>query len=118
MKLFLQPLALVALFATLSCANEAQTLFEQKCVTCHTYTRPADTSTMVAPPIKGVMFHLRDAFKSNEELKAHIEMMVMQPDEAKAICPSVARFGLMPSQKEMLSAKELEQIAQWLVTTY
>lgn len=103
------------LTSNLSASSTAEELFVSKCVICHTMNRPDDRSTMVAPPIRGVMFHLRDEIGSDEKILAHIKSFTMHPTEEKAICKSVRRFGVMPSQKDNITKTELDKVAKWLI---
>lgn len=90
-------------------------LFEAKCAVCHSMSKPSGQSTVVAPPARGIMFHMGEAFGSKEKIKNHINDFVLAPSKEKAICKSVKRFGLMPSQKGAVSKEELEVIAEWMV---
>ena len=100
---------------SLHASSNGEVLFEEKCASCHTMTRPQDMSNMLAPPVKGLMFHMDEHFKNKEEIVQHINSFVMNPTQEQAICRSVRRFGLMPSQKGLLSAEELNTIAEWMV---
>ena len=95
--------------------DKGQELFIKKCSTCHVLQMPSDRSQMVAPPARGIMFHMSEAFNSNKEIKKHITKFTINPTKDKAICNSVRRFGLMPSQKGSISDKELEIVAQWMI---
>jgi len=111
-------LAMALLFtfsSNLLASSNAKELFQSKCMTCHTMTRPADKSTMVAPPAKGLMFHMSEDIGSDEKILAHIKSFTMNPTKEKAICKSVRRFGLMPSQKESITQAELDIVAKWMV---
>ena len=90
-------------------------LFIQKCNSCHTLEKQFDRRTVVAPPARNIIFHMNVKFKSKKEKLSHIQKFVFTPSLEKAICPSVRRFGLMPSQKGNLTDKELEVIAQWMI---
>ena len=94
---------------------DGKQLFTNKCAVCHSMSEPADESKVVAPPARGIMFHMGEALDSNEKIKAHIEDFVLEPSKEKAICKSVKRFGVMPSQKGAVSKKELSVIADWMV---
>jgi uncharacterized membrane protein len=96
-------------------ANEAKQIFEQKCMTCHTITPPKDKSTMLAPPMKGVMFHMADEIGDKEKIRAHFNDFVMDPTKEKAICKSVRRFGLMPSLKGQITKEELAIVTDWII---
>ena len=94
---------------------DGKELFVKKCATCHSLTIPQDKSKMKAPPARGVMFHMREAFGSDEKIKAHILDFVIEPSREKAICKSVKRFGVMPSLKGKVSQDELSVIADWMI---
>jgi mono/diheme cytochrome c family protein len=98
-------------------ASEGQKLFEQKCTACHNITPPSTMSerqNIVAPPIGNVLYHLDMEFKTADAIKKHIVEFTLNPTKEKAICNSVKRFGLMPSQKESVTKAELEKIADFL----
>lgn len=109
---------ILSLYATAMMADSAQTLFEQKCAMCHTVSKTFDRNSVVAPPASRLMMHMNVEFESDEKKIAHIKDFVMNPTEAKAICPSIRRFGLMPSQKDNVTEAELDNIAEWMVTFY
>ena len=94
---------------------DGKQLFTNKCAVCHNLSQPADESKVVAPPARGVMFHMTEALGSQEKVKAHIKDFVLEPSKEKAICKSVRRFGVMPSQKGVVSKEELSVIADWMV---
>jgi cytochrome c553 len=110
-------LALLVVVAISLFASKGKQLFEQKCVFCHAKTPPAtmqEREKMIAPPIGNVLYHLDMSFKTADEIKSHINSFVMNPTKEKAICNSVKRFGLMPSQKGVLTKDELNQISEFL----
>ena len=96
--------------------ERGKALFERHCVSCHSTTRPKDRSKMVAPPISGVMFHIKERFKNRDEAIAFIVDYIPHPTREKAICPSVRRFGLMPAMN--LPKEDLEAIAEHLWENY
>ena len=112
-------LMMTAVLAMLQLANaseeNAEALFKANCATCHSLTQPKDRSKMVAPPARGVMFHLSQAFQSKEKIKAHIEDFVIHPSAEKAICQSVKRFGVMPSLQGAISDDDLQEISEWMI---
>ena len=93
---------------------DGKKLFEAKCAACHAMGEPKENSNAVAPELIGVVTHLNEAFKNKDDLKKHIEDFVINPTKEKAICKSVNRFGLMPSQKGAVSQEELKKIAEWI----
>lgn len=117
-KLLLLSMLSISLFA-----SSGKELFEQKCTSCHSINQPSsfeEAKKQIAPPIGNVLFHLDGHFKTSEEIKNHINEFVMNPTMDKAICNSVKRFGLMPSQKGVVTKEELNKISQFLteVITY
>ncbi len=103
-------LTLTALFA-----SSGEELFMNKCAVCHVMERPADKSQMIAPPAKGIMFHMGEDIGNDEDILAHIKSFTMNPTKDKAICRSVRRFGLMPSQKDNITGEELDIVAKWMI---
>jgi len=95
--------------------SKGEALFKEKCMVCHLMKRPADKSTMIAPPAMGVMYHMSEAMGSDEKILAHINSFTMNPTKEKAVCRSVKRFGLMPSQKGSITKEELSVVAKWMV---
>lgn len=97
-------------------------LFEEKCAVCHLKQRPAydQVNTMVAPPMQGVMFHVTEAKPAKEEATRFIVDYIFDPQRSKALCMthSIERFGLMPSQKGLLTTEEAHIIAEYLYNTY
>jgi len=107
---------MLSLVATALFANNAKELFMKKCAACHVMERSADKSDMIAPPAKGIMFHMGEEIGSDEKILAHIKSFTMNPTKEKAICRSVRRFGLMPSQKENITQEELDIVAKWMIS--
>ena len=100
---------------TLLASGNGEELFIQKCASCHSINIPSDRSQMVAPPAKGIMFHMSEVIGSDEKVLEHIQSFTMNPTEEKAICKSVRRFGLMPSQKDLITEEELKIVAHWMI---
>lgn len=104
-----------------SIANDTtEKLFDTKCIMCHSKTRPADISKVTAPAIMGVMRHVKMRYPDKEKAVAFMVDYVMSPTKEKAICMpnKLERFGLMPSQKGLLSKEELTEISNWLYDNY
>jgi len=101
-------------------ASEAEKLFDSKCGACHIKTRPTDRSKMVAPPIMGVLRHVKMTYPTKEKAVSFIKDYVFNPSKDKAVCmpQKIARFGLMPSQKGAVSEAEVEKIASWLYDNF
>ncbi len=105
---------------TLFAASNAESIFDNKCAMCHMKTVPTDKSAIIAPPINGVMRHVKMHYPSKHDGVSFIVDYVQYPSQTKALCmkKKIARFGLMPSQKENISSKELEEVASWIYDTY
>jgi mono/diheme cytochrome c family protein len=95
-------------------------LFEQKCLSCHVLGKPVDTSKLVAPPLNGVMRHLKMGYSEKGKAVAFIKDYVVNPSESKAICmpQKIKKFGLMPSQKGVVTPEELDIISNWMFENY
>lgn len=72
--------------------------------------------TLVAPPIMGVMKHVKEAKPTRSEAVAFVVDYIFDPSASKAVCmpQAIKRFGLMPSQRGNLSREEALQIAEYL----
>ena len=103
-----------------SAMESAEALFTQKCAMCHTTTRPTDRTQMVAPPVMGVLNHVKMRYPHKADAVAFMVDYVLEPSKEKAVCmpQKIARFGLMPSQKGAVSKEELERITSWLYDNY
>ncbi len=95
-------------------------LFKNKCGSCHMTTRPADMSTLVAPPIPGVALHVKNAFPKKQDAVAFIESYALHPSRDRSLCmpAKIKRFGLMPSQQGNVTPEELKKIAEYIVDNY
>ncbi len=107
-KILLTTLGLISLVS----ANDAATLFNNKCATCH-QVQVQDKNTLVAPPINKVMMHVKKAFPKKADAIAFMKDYVINPDPKKTICPSIDIFGVMPSQKGALNEKELDAVVNY-----
>ncbi len=115
LKNIIVALSLLPLSSTLYASQTGEELFMQKCAVCHVMQRPQDKSQMIAPPAKGLMFHMGEDIGSDEKILAHIKSFTVNPTKDKAICRSVRRFGLMPSQRENITDEELDLVAHWMI---
>ncbi|WP_456381600.1 hypothetical protein [Hydrogenimonas sp.] len=112
-----------AIFMGVACslfAADGKTLFTQKCAICHLDHRPTpeERNKMVAPPAMGVMFHVKEKYPDKARATAFMVDYVLHPDKKKALCPSVRRFGLMPSQEGIVTKRELEAIVSYMFDTF
>ena len=97
-----------------------ESLFDAKCASCHVKIRPADISTLVAPPAMGVMRHVKMTYGTKEEAVKFITEYALDPQESKSVCMAdkIKRFGLMPSQKGKVRKEELSIIAGWMYENF
>lgn len=107
-------------------ASEGETLFKAKCSACHISTKPEDMSKLIAPPIMGVMMHVKQGIKGKDEIekrKKSIDFIVdyvQDPSADKSLLEEHAleRFGVMPSQKGNVTEKELTTIANYIYDNF
>lgn len=122
MKTQILYLLVVALFfaPVTHAQTSAETLFDAKCASCHTKMIPDDISTLTAPPVMGMMRHVKMMYDSKEEAVKFIAEYALDPQESKAVCMAekIKRFGLMPSQKGNVSREELTLIAGWMYDNF
>lgn len=113
----LMPLGLLlTLSSSLIATSTAEKLFDTKCASCHVKTIPTDFSTLVAPPVMGVVRHVKMNYDNRDEAIDFITSFTLNPQQSKTVCMSktIQRFGLMPSQKGNVTKDELEKIAAWM----
>jgi len=77
-------------------------------------------STLIAPPVMGVMRHVKMTYKTKEDAVKFISTYALNPQKSKAVCmpQKIKRFGLMPSQKGNVSIEELQTIASWMFDNF
>jgi hypothetical protein len=83
---------------------------------CHVKVKPADKSTLVAPPAMGVMRHINMRYSNKNDAVAFMSEYILNPQKEKSVCKpkSIKRFGLMPSQKENVTVDEAKIITAWM----
>lgn len=115
-KLLLMSLLIFVVSTTLFAKNNiGKELFLKKCGICHKLTFPKNKADMVAPPAPGVMFHMHRRFKSDKEILAYMRNFVINPTKKTSLKKETKRFGLMPSQKGIVTQEELNKITKWMV---
>ncbi len=102
---------------------DAEKLLKTKCSICHNLDMPPKTfENEKAPPMMAVAFHVADFIKVSDESmripKAidFVKDYVINPSASKSFCDkeSLETYGVMPSQKGLVSEDELEAIASYL----
>ena len=113
---------LLALSPLLS-ANDinATKLFETNCATCHItdLSKMSNKSVFIAPPADEIMTHAKEEF-GTDKAKA-VKFMadyVRNPDPMKSFCASIEVFGVMPTQKDVVTKEEAEAIVSMMYDTY
>jgi len=116
----LKKMLLLAGVSGMLMATDGASLFDAKCSMCHVTSRPSDMSTLVAPPIMGVMNHVKMNYPNKADAVKFIVDYVQEPSKSKAVCmpQKIQRFGLMPSQKGAVTPQELETIASWMYDNF
>ncbi len=97
-------------------AQTGEELFNNKCSFCHSTSRPADMSKVTAPAIMGVMRHIKMSYPDKDKAISFMKDYILNPSMDKAICmpQKIKRFGVMPSQKGLVTEKELDIILPWI----
>jgi len=112
--------AIIALTAATKTSEDAEKLFDTKCAVCHSKTQPADPSTVSAPALMGVMRHVKMRYPDKASAVTFMVDYVLNPTREKSICQpqKIERFGLMPSQKGIVTKEELTKISEWMYDNY
>ena len=109
-----------AMTSFVNAEDTAEILFDAKCASCHSKTRPTDMSTVVAPALMGVMRHIKMTYPSKDDAVKFMVDYILEPTKEKAICmpKKIERFGLMPSQKRNVTEAELTKITAWMFDNF
>lgn len=132
-------LLLISFLASLLFANEeqefkaGQKVFDNVCSACHIElldkkTALATFKTLKAPPMNEVAQQIKNniIIKDDDDdvhravVIAFIKDYIKHPELAKVMCnaPAVEKFGVMPSQKDVLSEEEINAISTWIYDRY
>lgn len=102
--------------------NNTKTLIQKNCASCHTLgmPHPSTISSLPAPPMNAVIFHLKSEHKSYEKQKEFIVNYSLNPKPELSVCDmtKVEKFGVMPSLKGKISLKDLNLIATYLLENF
>ncbi|MDD5359775.1 MAG: cytochrome c [Sulfurovaceae bacterium] len=123
MKKILIACCFLTLIAQCDDMSDGKKLYDSKCAICHTSARPnsmAEMNALIAPPMEGLMFHLKTSFNTKEESNKFMKDYIMNPTKEKALCmpQKIQKFGLMPSQKGVVTEDELDKIIAYLSEQY
>jgi mono/diheme cytochrome c family protein len=100
---------LIAFFTIPSMADDGQKLFEKYCIACHQIEGPPQ----VAPPVFGVINHVKERYPEREAFIQRIVEWVGNPNSNDSLMPgAIRRFGVMP--KMDFPRKDVRKIAAFL----
>jgi len=106
---------------------DGEKILQAKCSQCHNLDLPPKTSVdEKAPPMMAVAFHVKNFVKPSDEsrriatAKAFVKDYVISPSVSKSFCDkeSLERYGLMPSQKGLITDAELDAIGEYMFEHY
>ena len=105
---------IVALTSSVKASETAEALFDAKCAMCHSKTRPADMSKVVAPALMGIMRHIKMTYPNKDEAVKFMVDYVLEPSKEKAICmqQNIMPFRYFRSQKGNQTQAELTKITR------
>ena len=111
---------IIGVGTSVNAADGVEKLFNNKCAVCHVKTKPSDMQTLVAPPVMGVIRHVKMKYNTKEDAIKFISEYVLNPQKDKAVCmpQKIKHFGLMPSQKGNVTEAELQTIASWMYDNF
>ena len=111
---------ILAVSPTLQAGSKAEVLFDSKCKACHSKMRPTDMNKVVAPALMGIMRHIKMKYPNRSDAVAFMKDYIINPTKDKSICKpqKIERFGLMPSQKGIITDKELDIILPWIFDNF
>ena len=98
-------------------------IMKAKCSACHNLDLPPKTfEDEKAPPMMAVAFHVADFIKVSDEsarIPKAVEFVkdyVINPSASKSFCDkeSLKTYGVMPSQKGLISEEELDAVARYM----
>jgi hypothetical protein len=103
-------------------AKSGQTLFQERCMICHMKDKPTpqNRSEMYAPPVMGIMFKIKEAFKGDKKAAlTYMRGYAVGPSAKKAKwVAAVKRYGLMPTLRGTITAQDLGLITEYMYDTF
>jgi hypothetical protein len=95
-------------------------LYETNCMACHTtdLAKMADKATLIAPPADEIMTHIKEDFTQRDKAVAFMADYILAPDPKQSHCASIETFGLMPSQKGIITHEEATAISAMMYDNY
>ena len=100
--------------------EKLQEMVDNTCGTCHLTGKVSKEklNRMAAPPMWGVAKKIKVNIQNKQEQIKFMIDFVLNPNPKKMLFPqeTIDRFGYMPSQKDIISKKDLQTIAEYLLT--
>lgn len=111
--------ALLASSSLFAQTSEVESLAVEKCGSCHLIgaITKDKLNNMTAPPAWALSKKVSNSYPNRADAIEFIVEYTMNPSEDKMVFShkTKERFGMMPSQKDMLSEKELRIIAEYIL---
>ena len=109
----------IAASLLLQASDDIAELTEAKCGTCHIVSEitKEKLANISAPPMWAVAKKVKIAYPNKQEGLAFIVDFSLNPSAQKMLFPKETsdRFGVMPSQKGLVTEEELRAIAEYIV---
>jgi mono/diheme cytochrome c family protein len=103
----------------LNASEDVAALAEEKCGACHIVNEISreKIAAMSAPPVWAVAKKVKLAYPNKQEGIAFVVDYSLHPAQSKMLFPdaTLERFGIMPSQKGIVTEEELRAIAEYLL---
>ena len=119
MKKLLGLSLILATSSLLFASNGAEELANEKCGSCHLMgaITKEKLDRMVAPPYWAIAKRVKQSSQDRESAIKFIVDYTLNPDQEKTLFPkeTIEKFGLMPSQKGIVSEDEIKQIAEYIL---
>jgi cytochrome c553 len=100
-------------------ASQEESLAERKCGSCHLMGKitKEKLNRMAAPPSWALAKKVKVAYPNRLDGINFIINYTLDPSEDKMLFPKEAkeRFGLMPSQRDAITDKEIRAIAEYIL---
>ena len=95
-------------------ATTGEQIYQRYCKMCHAMGPPPK----IAPPVKGLARHYREAFSEKEAAVDHMVAFMQKPDPAMSKCrpQAIERFGLMPAMT--IAENKLRAVSGWVWEQY
>ena len=99
---------------------DAAESFRDKCLLCHTdrAVTPAQRAKLLGPPVDEVLLHVKEKYPIKEDAVNFMADYILHPTVEKALCPSIDKFGLMPSMRSRVEPAEARALASMLFDRY